>query len=49
MFMNQLTVFEMDEITAYGIFNINLNLVMSVSRCKIYCFIYNNINIFFFK
>ncbi|XP_026815113.1 uncharacterized protein LOC113555031 [Rhopalosiphum maidis] len=29
MFMNQLTVFDMDKITAFGIFNVNLNLVMS--------------------
>jgi len=29
--MNQISVFESDEITAYGIFNINLNLVISVS------------------
>ncbi|XP_060841722.1 uncharacterized protein LOC132922295 [Rhopalosiphum padi] len=30
MFMNQLTVFNMDEISAFGIFNINLNLVMAI-------------------
>ncbi|XP_060862080.1 uncharacterized protein LOC132939077 [Metopolophium dirhodum] len=31
MFMNQVSVFESDEITAYGIFNINLNLVISIT------------------
>lgn len=31
MFMNQITFFESDGITAYGLFNINLNLVISVS------------------
>jgi len=36
MFMNQISVFESDEITGFGIFNINLNLVISVSM-------YNNI------
>lgn len=29
--MNQISVFESSEITAFGIFTINLNLVMSVS------------------
>jgi len=29
--MNQISDFESDEITAFGIFNINLNLVISVS------------------
>lgn len=29
--MNQVSVFESYEITAYGFFSINLNLVMSVS------------------
>ncbi|CAI6351954.1 unnamed protein product [Macrosiphum euphorbiae] len=29
-FMNQISVFESSEITAFGIFNINLNLVMSL-------------------
>lgn len=29
--MNQISGFESDEITAFGIFNINLNLVISVS------------------
>ncbi|XP_022172834.1 uncharacterized protein LOC111035498 [Myzus persicae] len=29
-FMNQISVFESSEITAYGIFNINLNLVISI-------------------
>jgi len=33
--MNQISVSEMDEITAYfGFFNINLNLVVSVSVLK---------------
>jgi len=31
MFMNQVSVFESNEMTAYGFFSINLNLVMSVS------------------
>jgi len=31
MFLNQVSVFESEEITAYGIFSINLNLVISVS------------------
>ncbi|XP_022181360.1 uncharacterized protein LOC111041401 [Myzus persicae] len=30
MFMNQITVFESSEITAFGIFSINLNLVISI-------------------
>ncbi|XP_060869014.1 uncharacterized protein LOC132943887 [Metopolophium dirhodum] len=30
LFMNQISVFESSEITAFGIFNINLNLIMSV-------------------
>ncbi|XP_022182800.1 uncharacterized protein LOC111042479 [Myzus persicae] len=30
LFMNQITVFESSEITAFGIFNINLNLVTSI-------------------
>jgi len=29
--MNQVSVFEAEEITAYGIFSINLNLVITVS------------------
>ncbi|XP_022178549.1 uncharacterized protein LOC111039366 [Myzus persicae] len=29
-FMSQLSIFEVDKITAFGIFNINLNLVMSI-------------------
>jgi len=33
MFMNQISVFESDEMTAFGIFSINLNLVISVSIC----------------
>jgi len=31
MFMNQISVSESNEITAYGFFNINLNLIISVS------------------
>lgn len=31
MFMNQISVFESNELTAYGFFDINLNLVVSVS------------------
>ncbi|KAF0773629.1 Gustatory receptor [Aphis craccivora] len=30
MFMNQISVFESQEITTFGIFNINLNLVISI-------------------
>ncbi|XP_022166348.1 uncharacterized protein LOC111030922 [Myzus persicae] len=30
MFMNQVSVFESEEMTAYGIYNINLNLVISI-------------------
>eukprot|EP00102_Acyrthosiphon_pisum_P026663 XP_016663873.1 PREDICTED: uncharacterized protein LOC107885045 [Acyrthosiphon pisum] len=30
LFMNQISIFESDEITAFGIFNINLNLVVSI-------------------
>uniref|UniRef100_A0A2S2PFQ5 Uncharacterized protein n=1 Tax=Schizaphis graminum TaxID=13262 RepID=A0A2S2PFQ5_SCHGA len=30
MFMNQISVLESSEITAFGIFNINLNLVVSI-------------------
>jgi len=29
--MNQISVFESSELTAFGIFNINLNIVVSVS------------------
>jgi len=32
MFMNQVSVYESDEITAFGLFKINLNLAMSVSE-----------------
>jgi len=31
MFINQISIFESNEITAFGIFNINLNLVVTVS------------------
>jgi len=31
MFMNQILVLDADEITAFGFFNINLNLIISVS------------------
>ncbi|XP_022176526.1 uncharacterized protein LOC111037956 [Myzus persicae] len=31
MFMLQLSLFELDEITTYGFFNINLNIVMSIT------------------
>lgn len=31
MFMNQINISEFDEISAFGFFNINLNLVVSVS------------------
>lgn len=41
--MNQILVFESSELTAFGIFNINLNLVISVSmfssNCVLYCYI----------
>ncbi|XP_060869103.1 uncharacterized protein LOC132943943 [Metopolophium dirhodum] len=30
LFINQISIFESDEITAFGIFNINLNLVVSI-------------------
>lgn len=33
--MNQILVFETDEMTAFGFFNINLNLTVSVSIYKI--------------
>lgn len=32
MFMNQMSVTELDEINAFGFFNINLNIITSVSR-----------------
>lgn len=31
MFMNQISVYDSDQISAFGFFNINLNLVTSVS------------------
>jgi len=31
MFLNQITISDFDEITAFGFFNINLNLVIAVS------------------
>lgn len=43
MFMNQILVFESSEITGFGIFNINLNLVVTVSTQ------FNNCNFWFFR
>lgn len=34
--MNQFTVLDMNEITAFEMFTINLNLVISVSEYKVY-------------
>lgn len=31
MFMNQISIFESDEMTAFGFFNINLTLILTVS------------------
>jgi len=36
MFMNQMSVFGFDQITAFGLFNVNLNLVVSVSALWLY-------------
>jgi len=37
--MNQISVFESSELTAFGIFNINLNLVVSISILSRNCII----------
>lgn len=46
MFMNQISVFENDEVTAYGFYKINLSVVISVSLCltQNYIDIYNNVH-----
>lgn len=45
MFMLQLSFFELHEISAYGFFNINLNIVMSVSIIRIFYY-YSNMDLF---
>ncbi|KAF0737167.1 Gustatory receptor, partial [Aphis craccivora] len=44
MFMNQVSVYESDEITAFGLFKINLNLVMSILALIITGITDNHIN-----